>query len=78
MLYVGNLVSLNLQIKVEYNFFKGCHPVVLLIIEIKSKSIQTKLNSIHYTELHVSTYLGHLQFNNFCLKHVAEGIILTF
>jgi hypothetical protein len=38
--------------------FKDCHPVVLLIVQkIKSISVQTQLNSIYYTELHVSIYL---------------------
>jgi hypothetical protein len=31
-------------------------PLFIVIVEIKSKSVQRLLNSIHYTELHVSTY----------------------
>jgi hypothetical protein len=40
-----------LFLKIIMAEFKGCHPVVLFITELKSKSVQTQLNSIYYTEL---------------------------
>jgi hypothetical protein len=36
--------------------FKGSHPILLSIIQIRSTSNQTQLNDIYFTELHVSTY----------------------
>jgi hypothetical protein len=42
--------------------------------EMKSKSVQTQLNYIYYIELRVSTYLGHPQVHNLCVKHIDEGI----
>jgi hypothetical protein len=43
--------------------------------EIKTKSVKTQLHSIYYTEKHVSTILGHLQFKIFVYsKHIEEGI----
>jgi hypothetical protein len=43
---------------------------------IKTKSIQTKLHSLYYTEQHVLTILGHLQVHNFFVssKRIEEGI----
>ena len=49
---------------------------MLFITEIKSKSVRTQLSFIYYTELHVSTYLGHPQLQNLCLKHNEEGIYI--
>jgi hypothetical protein len=64
--------------RLNYNslssYFKECHPVVLFITEIKSKSIQTQLNSIYYTKLHVSTYFRSSSGSQFVLKHIEEGI----
>jgi hypothetical protein len=58
---VGILLEQHLWSTLRISQFKGCNSVVLFITEIKTKSAQTQLRSIYYTEQHVSTILGDLQ-----------------
>jgi hypothetical protein len=37
--------------------FKGCYSIVFFITEIKTKFVQTQLNSTYYTELHIHTHI---------------------
>jgi hypothetical protein len=43
---------------------------VLFITEIKSKSLQTQLNSIYYTELDVSTYFRSSSGSQFAGRNI--------
>jgi hypothetical protein len=47
-------------------------------MKIKSLSAQTQLNSIYYTELHVSTYLRSSSCSQLVLKHTEEEIYIMY
>jgi hypothetical protein len=44
--------------------------------KIKSISVQTKLNSVYYIELHVWPSTGHPHDYNWSLKHMEEEIYI--